>query len=531
MSNWKKLLRTLAVFMVIAMLLSTFAGCAKTGDSGSEGGENSGNEEEIVDTSKMSGEEHLQYVEGKSIDSALKVLTGTYGKMFAPIQGAQSGHIDVSVELGDEFMNQVIGGGATPGMDMSWLSEINMSMDVTSDNPMSKLELALGLAGTDILSASMILDMAEGQLWVGVPDLNSTYLKFDLEDLGVGDLNETAEALNMLIAAMPSEEVLSRVLDRYVDIILKNLDDVQKETVTLELDGLSQECTALTVEIGHEDVLKIAKAVLTEARDDEDLKNILEGIAKLYVAQGNASVDVWAMLQSEIDEMIEDLDEQLEDPQEGAIVLVTYADNKNHIIGRDITTPDGEAISYKTVTEGEKFAFLADLGGAQITGSGTNKSGKVTGTYELAVQGRTMLTVEVEDFDQNKLEKGYLCGTIRIKPYSYGVSEDSNGTVSVAPAIAQMEIELKLNTSAQAAEIQVNLNYQGEFFIGATIKVSSSSGGSVSAPGNAVDATNQTELMQWVQGMNFKKILNSLKSAGVPSQITSMLEQYINQMG
>ncbi len=528
--------------MVMALLLSTMAmglaGCAKTGDNGENGeGEGTGKEEEIVDTSKMTGEEHLQYVEGKAISGLVNTLTKSYGQMFGAVNGsAQGGRIDMALKLGDAFIEEMENGMGQNKMDMSWLSEINLGMDVASEGSMSKLALVLGLAGTDILSADMIMDMDAGQLWMGLPELNKTYLKFDLEDMGI-DMSDVGEATAMmaeLMAAMPSEEVLNRLLTKYVDIILKNLDDVQKETVTLELDGLKQECTALTVEIGHEDALRIGKAVLTAAREDEDVKAVLEGIVK-FVAANGATVDgdIWEMFQAEIDKLLEDIEEQMEDIQEGVFVLTTYADSKNHIIGRSLATPDTDAdqLFYKTVTEGDKFAFEAVLmGQATITGSGTNKGGKLSGSYELAAQGRTMLTLEVEDFDQNKLEKGYLCGTFRIKPYSYGASEGPNGSNNTPNAIANLELEIKLNTTADAAEIQLNVSMEEEFYLGATIKVSTTKGGSVSAPGSSVDATGQTALMEWLMDADFSKLLQNLKKAGVPSMLTDALQQVINQL-
>ncbi len=529
--------------MVMALLLSTMAmglaGCAKTGDNGENGeGEGTGKEEEIVDTSKMTGEEHLQYVEGKAINGLVNTLTKSYGQMFGAVNGsAQGGRIDMALKLGDAFIEEMENGMGQNKMDMSWLSEINLGMDVASEGSMSKLALVLGLAGTDILSADMIMDMDAGQLWMGLPELNKTYLKFDLEDMGI-DMSDVGEATAMmaeLMAAMPSEDVLNRLLTKYVDIILKNLDDVQKETITLELDGLKQECTALTVEIGHEDALRIAKAVLTAAREDEDVKAVLEGIVK-FVAANGATVDgdIWEMFQAEIDKLLEDIEEQMEDIQEGVFVLTTYADSKNHIIGRSLATPDTDAdqLFYKTVTEGDKFAFEAVvMGQATITGSGTNKGGKLSGSYELAAQGRTMLTLEVEDVDQNKLEKGYISGTFRIKPHTYTTGTDSSGATGVTSTwIANMEVELKLTTSAQSAEIEINLNYQGNFFAGAAIKVSSSSGGSVSAPGSSVDATGQTALMEWLMDADFSKLLQNLKKAGAPSMLTHALQQEITQL-
>ena len=60
-----------------------------------------------------------------------------------------------------------------------------------------------------------------------------------------------------------------------MNIVLPELDNVEQTTTTLEVNGVKQECTQLTLKIYEADALAIAKAVLTAAKDDADLKKII----------------------------------------------------------------------------------------------------------------------------------------------------------------------------------------------------------------------------------------------------------------
>lgn len=535
--NWKKLLRSIAMLLAMVMVLSalTFglAGCAESGDD--DGDDDSGKKEEIVDTSKMSGPEHLQYVEGKALGDAISVLTGVYSTMLGNA-GTEQGYgteMKMTVKLGD-YLLDALKQSIMPGMemDMSWLSEINLNCNSSVKGALSKSEMALGLAGTDILSMCCIGDLAKGSAWLNLPGVNSNYIELPFDSMDSVGLPSELESLYeilsenggqaaQLMKALPSGDELNKLLDKYLKIALKSLEDVEKETVTLELDGLKQECTALTTTIDYVTVMVAAKNVLTEARDDKEILGILEDVAVQMGAQG----DVTASFQATIDEMLASCEAAIENPEEGTIVLVTYTDNKNRVIGREISANGQTALSYKTVTQSGEFRFEGTVQSWGITGEGTVKGGATTGSYTLknTMSDSALLTLELVDFNTEKMAKGYISGTVKLIPL-----EGLRGLIGMS--IEGAELELVLDCEPDKSDVKVNVYLNGETIVGIALEYKITDADSIQIPNTDLQINDQNDLMQWVMGMNFKQIISNLKRANAPVELIDALESLVDQM-
>ncbi len=543
-STMKLWLRILAMIMVMTMLFSVLAACSSgdtdTGDDDDDKGnvsdkndkdddkdnDDKDDDKPSVDTSKMEADEHWQYVSGETLGGAIKALTNTYGSLMGVVDGngAQGAKVDVQVELGKSVLEVLSQGMSQSGMDMDldFLQKIHLAMEVISTGDATELDVLLGLGSKDIATISAILDMAGGKMLLGIPDWNSTYLGVDFTDAGIDtdEMNTAMSALQQMMAAMPSEEVMAKLVDKYLDIALKSFTDVEKNEATLELDGLKQDCTELVVTVRHEDVLNMAINVLTELKDDKDVKKIIEDLAE-ELGEGN----VYESMQEAIEYSLEELEDQLEYPEDGEVILTTYVDDSNAIIGMSLASPenDAEELYFKMVTEGNKWAFelvvFEDFG---IFGDGTIKSGKADGQLVLEVDGQEMVNLEISSFDVAKLEKGYLSGTITIA--SPALDTALMGTS------AGLELTISLDTNAKGGTMSIAMNTNAGLLAKLTLSIEATSGGNINIPNNYVDPTNQQELMEWMMDINFNKVVSTLKSAGLPSELTDMLEQLADQL-
>ncbi len=525
MKHW---LRILAMVMAMVMLLSVLAGCTTAGTTdGNDGDKGDGGkkEEQIVDTSKMSGPEHWQYVGGKALGEAMSAITGTYGNLMGTVngKGAQGAKVDVTVELGDAVLSMIEESISQSGMnmDLSFLNTIKLGLDVKSSGEKGQVDAMLGLGSNEIATISAILDMAAGEAFVGLPGLNDTYLGFDLSHMGIGmtELDQVTAMVEQVLAVMPSEEVLQKLVDKYLAIALKEFKDVEKESAKLELNGLSQDCTKLTVSIHHEDVLNVAKNVLTELKTDADVKKILEDVAELPDMGGE---DLYPSFQDGITDALESIEEQLEDPEKEVVILTVYTDSKNDVIGLCLAPESGdEDMHYTVVTEGDKFEFeLAFLDEMTVEGNGTNKGGKVSGDFVVMTQGQAVLDLALMDFDLGKLEKGQISGTVVI------AAPEMDG---MAAAVSGMKLSIGIDTGKESATVQLKAENTMGVLGSIKLEYKATSGGNITVPGNAVDPTDQTALMQWLMGMNFEKLIGNLEKAGLPAELTAMLEQLAGQ--
>lgn len=79
-----------------------------------------------------------------------------------------------------------------------------------------------------------------------------------------------------MTTVLPDTKTLSTLLDRYGNILIENFGD---ETVTeeaLSVEGVSEDCTVYEEILTEQEVLSILREVLTTAKEDQELKGLLD---------------------------------------------------------------------------------------------------------------------------------------------------------------------------------------------------------------------------------------------------------------
>ena len=499
-------------------------------------------------SANLSGQDHLKKVETEALNGYVDSLTQLYGNFIGNVSNGQSmpagsGDINVSVRLGDDLKDilEMYTGGE---IDLSWLNEIAMKMKTDTYEDLQKLDVELLLSNKEIIVVSAVLDWAEECLYLGVPNLNDTYLEMDLDALGVMDQMEeylgTMQSMMAYDGDLPDAATVNALLDKYVGVILNNLPKVDKESDKVSLGGLEQKCYVLTLEINQQDLMKIAKALLETAKDDDQLLDVIESFSDYYNEMMEAQMDNYGYgygwtyvdfaeeFEDAVDyalEMFEDIDiDDLDD--DTLFELVTYVDNKDNIIGQtlEIDAADVE-LSYLTVTEGKDFRFEAMLGMVEIEGKGTVSNNILNGEYVLSVDGDEYLEVNVQNFDQKKWENGELVGKFILTP-----TEDMMDQLDTYIG-ADLSLSLDVNMTNTTAMMDVEVMIDGLMMVGVKMEVTSREGQKVTIPSNTVSGMDQEDLMDWVLDFDFDKIIDNLDAAGIPNEYLDMLEDVLDQVG
>ena len=102
---------------------------------------------------------------------------------------------------------------------------------------------------------------------------------------------------------IPDSETVSSLINRYGGMIIDNMTEGSSMEEAVSVEGISEDCTVYEGQIGEEETEAIAEAVLTEARDDEDLKSIFDQ----WTEAGVATEEQYTQFQSAIDDLLEDL--------------------------------------------------------------------------------------------------------------------------------------------------------------------------------------------------------------------------------
>lgn len=512
----------LSLLLVLAMLVACAPAAEENnnnpGDSNTPGGNNS------TQLEGLQGADYLQKLMENEVDTSLASFKEIYAKVLEGLEGGNAmnaltgGKMDLTVTTSEVLRNlleQAIFGADVPEMNFDFLSKINLSMDMGMSGDWQKMQLALGLNGQEIVKLNVLMNMAEYIIYAAAPDLNENWIVFDgsevmTEGSAVGVMNSAA-MMTVLAEALPDAETMTKVLDRYLSLVIPKLKNVEQSTVKLEAEGVQQECNALTLKIYEADALEICKAVLSTAKDDADLKSIImkasEAIAEMSGMTGNGA-EAYADFQQMVASALSDMEDVEETDTENPIVVTLYVDDNHKTIGAKLAMPDavGENCMFYayTLTDGNKAAVKLVLPtyAMEVSGSSTITDGKINGTCKVNMQGTTMATAKIENWT---VDGGVLTITPNMEMFVPGITD----------AFGVLSLQIKLNTEG----IELNVLSDGSVLLGLALKATDSNGPDLSIPSNATDAMDSNAMQAWAENLNLQGVLDKLEAAGVPSAL------------
>lgn len=538
--NVKMLLKSIFAIVMVAALLLGCVACkpADKGDDVNTGNTGTGNNNNN-ETDKYEGLSDVEYAQAITQD----MLAGTVDT-FTSVAGAYKNlagisldnigvSADMTVKLGDlaiDMLEQAIFGTADSGMDMSFLANIGLGMELDSANGLTQLQLALGLSNTEIVKLLLLTD--KETIWAGAPALTDSFLEVGLTDMVVVPNAAMPNALTGILSIIPSEEKLAEILNRYVALAVKEIETVERATETLELDGLKQDATKLTIKIYEQDALDAVKAILTAAKTDADIKKIVEDFGAFYNEVQMDNIDAYAEFTKGIDEALTQLPAEAEDT-ENPIGLTLYVDAKHNFIGYDLTVPgqDNVICATRMITEGNNFKYLCEMGDVggdmKITGSGTTNNGVITGTFTITSDGTAYVNMDLKDFDMT--DKDAISGTITLKPTDNAIDDLFGGPIPI-PGLTTIAMEIKMDITKDKEDIEINLLGDGALFVGLGMKSAIKNPAALQKPTNTVSLTDQASVMGLLAGMDFTSVFTNLRTAGVPEMLVTALEGLIPPM-
>ncbi len=503
-------------------------------------------------------EDYLSHVEEKEAEKQIGTLTDAYGSILGAlgnftgtdvsdkvedkVENADnvSTQTQIQVEVGDEILEMLEPMLENSGvnMDLAWLNDIRLTLAGNTDGDLTQADMGIGLGKTTIATLSVLMDLAGGDMYMGIPELSDTYLHLVLEDYMDGaqmpDMDEVQDILDEVVALLPAEEKLNEVLNRCYTLILENVGEVEKTSDTIEVDGLEQKLTVLECTVTEEDILNIAVAILEDVEDDKELMESIYGIAEYAYGYDEDEVDEGiAYALEELDAMAEEADE------DNCINLTTYIDNNDVIVGRviEIDSADGESIeiSYVTVWQKDEFAFEADIADAiEITGSGSSKKDILEGEYEIEVEGQHIATLEISDYDEKAAEQGYINGTFTLTP-SKDLMEmiiDQSGDMSQISSflnIAKLSFQVEVASSEKTSQFSMRLQAGGATLFGLTLSSEQGKASDIKVP-DSIEVDDQEALQEWILDMDFDVLVENMEDAGVPDEILDVVNQVLDQL-
>lgn len=461
-------------------------------------------------------------------------VTSEYGEFLETLSANSTAAVssEMHLKVNEDILSMLE--NASGMGDMSWLSDVMLNMTAIQDENLTQMDLGLGLKNTEIAALRMIMDVADdGMIYLGLPGLSDQYLSADLAEM-TGD----AAPMSMqqfttadLLKILPDEDTFETLVDRYSELVLSQIVNVEKKAKTVSCNGAEQKVTALTSTITAEELAKILTDVCETMADDQEIRTILENAEDVLTDAGLEADDLYDAFREAMDMVVDELKDA--DPSDDDYVtLVTYVDYSDNIVGRDVTiTSDDdemEILQYLSLTDGDKtgFSLVIPEADIEIEGEGTRKGDKVNATYSLSVDGMDVGKLELEDVVSTD---DVLSGTYSIRPSSDVIEAVFGGSGVPSSLIGDsFALVFEVNCTEKAGEMAIRLENSGSALVSLEIKTEQVDSNKVSVPSKTIDVNDMTAGEDFLMSIDVEKLISKMEEAGIPSELVSIVSYYLN---
>lgn len=470
----------------------------------------------------LSPEKNLEKVYEKAVSDAFDggaELMGAVGSVDLTNLGYE-GEISITA---DELVMDLL--SAALDEDFSWLSNASISYDASVLDQLAKITYDVKANNVDIIGAEQILDFNTMEQWISLPDVTSNALytssdlAYDYDELINYDL-DFAKQYTAILDAAPSQEILERITQRYVSIIINGFGTVDKTADSVKVNDIEQRLRILTATMDQNDMVDMVLNLLETMKDDQDIKNIFD---ELETLTGENYYDYFV---EELDYLIMDLEDVADAGlPDVKLILVTYLNNSNEIVGMTFTGEvEGEKVDFVhwvKVERSKKFASefvistTPDAEVLRVDGKGEiNK--KLSADYIVYIDETEIFTVQLFDYVSNETEAS---GTIKIIP-TREIVESILYLAEVDDMVASMissqdlALEIKFSGNQTNSAVEYSIWADKDVLIKIAVTAKEKKPEAIEKPQNTVEEFSDTELDDLKA-----ELRSNFKEAGMPEEL------------
>ncbi len=540
MKNSKKIISAILVMiLVLGALVFTACGPAK---------------KNLLKT--MAPDDLLKYVYMTDAEEFASKFVSVYDKYLSNYGTAVSSKSSMSYEPSDEiisFLEDDMMGGFKLGLD-----KLGADIELQKKSPTDFAYLIdLTVNGASVLD----LDMYSAD--------NAMVIASDAL-FGGAYKNEAAAGSSTVtdISFLPTSEVVKTLLPKIVEIAITEVKGVTvTEEQAVNFGDVYEQAVALDADITDATLTKIADAVLSEIKDNQDIKKILTdfyntvGKANGLDYEFDSAEEFYRAYVEAISDAIETVKEDA--PAEGEEEVVctfrTWIDDDYHIIAVNLKNDDGElligaseddddkgyifdlknegtpvfslagsvikekndtSVSFTLVTASSDFSVNENgelVEGAKNTsislkGSSTVEKKIMSGNYTLSVDGKDYLKAELTDIDGKAYAKdNRFVGTVKVSTLS--ALNDLLSEADLEPIVCTIVAEDTKDVNKVSTVIDLTHGDMplGKFYITAEV-------------GEDVSEFTVPEASDEMPEPDLTALFENLKKAGINENLIDMLE-------
>ncbi len=464
-----------------------------------------------------SGESYFRFVQSKAIDEMSENFVDNY---YSAIKG-ETNEVKTTVSMGmtvDESL------GGTIGLDSEVLDVINDAEFVATLNSKSEkigADVALNLSNKEVLSLETIIDAGSESIYFTVPEIIDSYMKAELD---TSDMDVSFDILNEAFATLPEDDDMQELITKYTNIVFECVEEVDKDSYTIKIEGVEQNCTSLSFELTDELATDMAKAVLKEAQDDETIKAVIKDMEKAL----DTDEDAYGAFSDAIDEALDELGDY--EAEDITLAEITEFVNSSHeIIGFEIEAED-QTVFFATAVDGDEVAAEINFFNEVIlAGKGSVEDDLLSGKFALETSGKELVELKISNYDVKLAEKGKFAGNIKLSLTEDGIDMLDSEAASVFKLLNPViELDVK-HPEDNKCEIKLNLLGSSDtILLGFNVTVvNSDKADNISVPKDAVDVNDDEAMAELAESIDLNKILEKLEDAGIPDEIYDLISEML----
>lgn len=458
-------------------------------------------------------------VETESFARLSALLCAQYGQERAAMlnDDGQQALLNYRLTLGDLARRAV---EDYSGMSMSWLKTLALSADSRGTGETAGMDLRLSVNDTFVASAQLVYDLLSGRTLVSVPELSEQAFAMEAEEAGSSSPLTRAQLADVA-EALPAEEELDALLQKYFAILIRNVKAVERGSDVLEAEGILGTYTTLTVTLDEAGARRAAASLIGELRWDETVRAVLEGVAE---ARGLSPDESYEDFLSRLDE----LDGTLSGPagDNGSYVLTVYVDEDGSICGQRFLYDgydDAALFSYAVPRDGERFGlellFARGADRYELAGRGTCAEDTVSGEFLLRSGGERLARLSLTRVGNADGRPTVDLTVVPSQSVCAGLFPEA-----LADYAHDLSLVLHSEARAESAEGTAELRQSGETAL--TLAVDRTVGAETAVDVPAEPVTREAWLAE-LTAESFDGILAGLKEAGMPAGLLTRLQNTI----
>lgn len=501
-----------------------------------------------------SPENYYHWVEKNTAKEAAGTVSSIYANYFLDALKVYNmgTSAEVSVEL-DEAGQDMLSLAGAAGVDLSWFKSASLTYEGYSKDNVMEMKCGLAMEKKNVISADLIVDMAEEAVYLAVPELSKTYIGVDVSEIPdisyymdtLDNSTEYMDALKAILSKLPEEKQVKDLTAKYLEIALNSIDDVNlKKGKTLKAEGVSESCTLLEVTLDADTLQNVIENVAEQLENDREVKAIIEKLCDEIAGLDLDELDGIDIDSEEVYEYFQDACSELADEAQyisfdEELVMSLYVDGKGVIRGRSFEFNDGwsnytvEILNpHKGGKIGFKAAVTVDNQEFSIAGSGKESGGRVSGDFSAKYNGTAIVDLTVKNFDTDALKKGYLNGTFTVKAAS-GIGKVLYGMSSVPSMVTDLAVTVDVSMDGKSGKLAVSVAEDKDKWGTVSVSAKKESGRKASVPAdkNTVFIEDYSDVEDYWDTVDLDSLINTLDKLDVPSFVTDILEDFADLDG